>query len=105
MQGLPGSGKSTVAKELAGERGKIISIDKMIVERKRKLVVSKDDQSLEELYDEIFKVFCDEITLGTEVIVIDNTNLSEWEYIRFVKKAQQEHFFVSIVTLPPPSEI
>lgn len=37
--------------------------------------------------------------------MIDNTNLSEWEYLRFVKKGQLEHYFVSIVTLPPPSEI
>jgi hypothetical protein len=37
--------------------------------------------------------------------VIDHTNLSEWEYVRFVKKAQQEHYFVSIVTMPPPEEL
>lgn len=37
--------------------------------------------------------------------MIDNTNLSEWEYLRFVQKGQLEHYFVSIVTLPPPSEI
>ena len=39
---------------------------------------------------------------GTEIIVVDNTNLSEWEYVRFVKKAQKEHYFVSIVAVPPP---
>ena len=60
---------------------------------------------MQEIYDEIFNEFCEEIKLGTEVIVIDNTNLSEWEYIRFMKKAQKEHYFVSIVTLPPPNEI
>ncbi len=43
-----------------------------------------------------------EVEKGAETIVIDNTNLCEWEYIRFVQKAQQEHYFVSIVTLPPP---
>lgn len=61
--------------------------------------------SLTEVYDSIFEEFCDEIKKGTEFIVIDNTNLSEWEYIRFVKKAQKEHYFVSIVALPPPDEI
>lgn len=39
------------------------------------------------------------------MIVLDNTNLSEWEYVRFVRKAQLEHYFVSIVALPPPEEI
>lgn len=28
MQGLPGSGKSTVAKQLAGEKGKIFTLDR-----------------------------------------------------------------------------
>jgi len=37
MQGLPGSGKTTVAKELSGASGKIISIDQLIVERTKKL--------------------------------------------------------------------
>ena len=31
--------------------------------------------------------------------------MSEWEYIRFVKKAQKEHYFVSIVAVPPPQDI
>ena len=37
MQGLPGSGKSTVANELAGSSGKIFGLDKLVVERKQKL--------------------------------------------------------------------
>lgn len=41
---------------------------------------------------------------GTPILVIDNLNLSEWEYIRFVKKAQKEHYFVSIVNLPFPPD-
>ena len=86
MQGLPGSGKSTVAKQLAGEKGKIFALDKTIVEKKKKLLTT-DKTSLQEIYDQIYEEFVSEIKLGTEVIVIDNTNLSEWEYIRFVKKA------------------
>ena len=39
------------------------------------------------MYEKSYKDFCDEIEKGTDIIVIDNTNLSEWEYIRFVKKA------------------
>ena len=104
MQGIPGSGKSTVAKELARETGKIFALDMLIGERKNKLV-QHDKQYLQAIYDEIFDEFCAEIKKGTEIIVIDNTNLSEWEYVRFIKKAQQEHFFVSIVALPPPSEV
>ena len=39
MQGIPGSGKSTVAKELARDTGKIFALDKLIVERKKKLII------------------------------------------------------------------
>lgn len=45
MQGLPGSGKSTVAKKLAGDHGKIFALDRTIVEKKNKLA-SADMSSL-----------------------------------------------------------
>jgi len=38
MQGLPGSGKSTVARHLAGENGKIFTVDKTIVSREKRLI-------------------------------------------------------------------
>ncbi len=38
---------------------------------------------------------------GTEILVVDNNNLCETDYLKLIKKAQQEHYFVSIVTLPP----
>jgi hypothetical protein len=57
------------------------------------------------VYDKNYKEFCEEIAKGTEIIIVDNTNLSEWEYTRFVKKAQIEHYFVSIVAVPPPQDI
>ncbi|CDW90061.1 UNKNOWN [Stylonychia lemnae] len=104
MQGLPGSGKSTVAKQLAGQNGKIFSIDKIIMEQK-KSHGQVDQKSTQEIYDTIYQQFCDELKNGTECIVIDNTNLSEWEYIRFIKTAQKEHYFSSLVALPPPEEI
>ncbi len=104
MQGLPGSGKSTVAKQLAGENGKVFSLDTTIASKKQK-ITHLDQSSIQEIYDQIFQEFSAEIEKGTETIVIDNTNLSEWEYLRFVQKGQLEHYFVSIVTLPPPSEI
>ena len=46
-----------------------------------------EEKSLSELYDKNFNEFCEEIGKGTEIIVVDNTNLSEWEYVRFIKKA------------------
>jgi adenylate kinase family enzyme len=45
MQGLPGSGKSTVAQQLAGKEGKIFALDKTIMEQKKSLLLA-DQTSL-----------------------------------------------------------
>ncbi len=87
LRGLPGSGKSTVASQLAGEKGVILSIDKKILEQHIQNL-NKDDNSLNKYYENNFKDFCAEIEKGTEIIVVDNTNLCEWEFNNFVKKAQ-----------------
>lgn len=57
------------------------------MEKKKHFLNNDEVNTLQGLYDSIFEEFCEEIKKGTELIVIDNTNLSEWEYIRFVKKA------------------
>ena len=64
-----------------------------------------EEKLLTEIYDKHYHEFCDEIKKGTEIIVIDNTNLAEWEYVRFIKKAQKEHYFTAVVALPPPQDI
>ena len=46
-----------------------------------------DESCVQKVYDQIYDLFCEEIAKGTICIVIDNTNLSEWEYIRFLRKA------------------
>lgn len=50
MQGLPGSGKSTVAKQLGGENGKIFSLDTTIASKKQK-ITHLDQSSIQEIYD------------------------------------------------------
>ena len=85
MRGLPGSGKSTVAKQLAGESGVIFNLDKQILPASKSIL--HEEKSYIEIYDKLYNDFCGEIEKGTEIIVIDNTNLAEWEYTRFIKKA------------------
>ena len=42
MRGIPGSGKSTVAKELASDNGVILTIDKSLRDKSPKLALSQD---------------------------------------------------------------
>jgi len=39
------------------------------------------------------------------VIVVDNKNIKESEFMHFVDFAQQEHYIASIVTLPAPQDL
>ena len=99
MRGLPGSGKSTVAKKIAGDKGVILTIDKYIVQQAPSILL---EDKAKDIYESIFKEFEQEIAKGTELIVIDNVNLREWEFAAFVHKAQKEHYFVGVVSLPHP---
>jgi shikimate kinase len=60
MRGLPGSGKSTVAAQLAGPNGKIFTLDRTIVDFKNSLL--NDEMSVNEIYDKNYAEFCEEIS-------------------------------------------
>lgn len=46
-----------------------------------------------------------EIRKGTPIIVVDNSNIKESEYINFIEFAQQEHYIASVVTMPAPADL
>jgi len=77
-----------------------LQLDKHLYEKGVRVEV--DTEHFEQIFEKKFVEFCAEIDKGTEIIVVDHTNLCEGEYQRFVQKAQGEHYFVSIVHMPPP---
>ena len=72
IRGLPGTGKSTVAKQLAGEHGVILKFEPNL----SKFITNKsegENTTEEKNYQE----FCKHIQQGVEIIVIDGVNIRE----------------------------
>ena len=106
IRGLPGSGKSTVAAQLAGNTGVVLNLDSKVVKHSvlanSSGVGALQADSFLEIQQKHYAEFCAEVLKGTPVIVVDNSNIKESEFMHFVEFAQQEHYIASIVTLPPP---
>src|SRR3990167_9157499 len=90
LKGLPGSGKSTKAKELAGEFGLICSADNFFVGKdgvysfKRENILDAHRQCK----DDVVRAMINQ----TELIIVDNTNTMRWEYQFYLDKAVQYQY-------------
>ena len=73
LRGLPGSGKSTVAKQLAGTNGTILNLDKNVNKHATQEGTKSDEAP--EIREKHFAEFCSEIQKGTQIIVVDNMNI------------------------------
>ena len=99
MRGVPGSGKSTVAKRLANGISRIHSTDDFF------LIDGKyhfDPEQLAENHDRNFKMFCNSLNEDIPIVVCDNTNIKRWEFERYVNAATQAGYFVAFVLMPHP---
>lgn len=100
MRGLPGSGKSTKARELAGESGIIHSTDDYLIDP-----VSgkyKFDPSKIALYHEMnLKAAIDSMRYDISPVVIDNTNVQKWQYEKYINAAKEYGYEVEIVAIDP----
>ncbi len=94
MRGLPGSGKSTQARALAGANGVIYSTDDFFMEGNdykfdpSKIVANHGKNQ------ERAKKACEE---GISPIVIDNTNTQKWEARSYVQFAKENGYTVKFV--------
>lgn len=80
MRGLPGSGKSFLAKQLAGETGVICSADDFLYENGEYVWTAERVMEAHRLNGaKIMEV----INTGASPIVVDNTNVSRWELRQF----------------------
>ena len=102
MRGLPGSGKSTVARKIAGPNGVIHSTDTFIEPKSGETAFTK--AKVVELHDKNFTEFQKSVESDVAMIVVDHTNVCEWEFEKYSEYAKSHNYIVSVVTLPDVTE-
>uniref|UniRef100_A0A7S3N2P0 ATP-binding protein n=1 Tax=Euplotes harpa TaxID=151035 RepID=A0A7S3N2P0_9SPIT len=98
MRGVPGSGKSTVAKRIKGEEGVVHTTDNYFLNENGEYVFDRD--LLAENHKKNFQAFCKSIDEGVESVIVDNTNTTEREYKRYQEYATEHGYVVSFVVIP-----
>ena len=100
MRGVPGSGKSTIAKQLAGDNGSVHSTDDFFyVDGEYRF----NPECLREYHDLNFEAFRNNLNNGVPVIILDNTNTRRWHFERYVEAAESTGYLVALVVLPHPA--
>ena len=99
MRGIPGSGKTPRAIELAGTYGKVHSTsDYFLIDGEYRFDPREQRQNHADNYD----AFVESLAFGITPVVCDNTNVRRWEYARYVKVAQDHGYEVEIIVMPHP---
>ncbi|MFH0952355.1 MAG: ATP-binding protein [Patescibacteria group bacterium] len=99
MRGVSGSGKSTVAKILAGENGVIHSTDDYLSANGKYV---HDPALVPGLHKKNYEAFCRSLRQEIPVVVCDNTNGKRWEFQRYIEAAKKEGYWVAVVTMSHP---
>lgn len=97
MRGLPGTGKSTLAKELAGEHGAIHSTDEFFY---KDTVYKHDRDNLSYYHHLNLWGFEESAMRGISPVICDNTNVRHVYYEKYVEVATKYGYHVEIITLP-----
>jgi predicted kinase len=100
MRGLPGSGKSTVAKQLVANGGVIHSTDDYFLSCGK---YTFDPNHIVEYHRMNLEAFRESLRQGKSVVVCDNTNVKWQHFEPYVKAAQDAGYVISLVTLPHPA--
>ena len=97
MRGIPGSGKSTQARQLAGSTGKIHSTDDYFMQDGKYVF---DPNKLGRNHQLNFQAFKADLQLGVSPVIVDNTNARKWEYENYAKAAEDAGYRVEVVQVP-----
>jgi len=105
MRGVPGSGKSTRAKEIASaySNSAIHSTDDLFAVGGE---YRFDPSKLGEYHAENLRRFVGSLKSDVECVILDNTNSQLWEYDRYIRAAELHGYIVEIVRMPMvPAEV
>lgn len=100
MRGVPGSGKSTIARQLAGNEGVIHSTDDYFLVDG---IYCFEPRQLKVYHDANYQAFCNSLILGKQTVICDNTNIQRWQFARYVESARQAGYVVVYVILQHPN--
>jgi len=101
MRGIPGSGKSTVARQLvSGGRGIIHSTDELRTVKGKYIF---DPQTDWKKHQRNLELFCKSLKEGVPIVVCDNTNVKKSQYGIYVTAAKAAGYMVAIVSMPHPN--
>jgi predicted ABC-type ATPase len=99
MRGVPGSGKSTVAKSLLNGNGVIHSTDDLFYVGEEYCF---DPAKLPEYHRQNYEAFCCSLEKGAPVVICDNTNVKKSHFMWYVEAAQKAGYIVAIIFMPHP---
>jgi adenylate kinase family enzyme len=97
MRGIPGSGKSTRARELAGSDGVVHSTDDFFMVDGEYVF---DATKLAMNHQQNYWAFTESLNLEVPVVVVDNTNTQLWEWIGYARSAVNFGYAVKVVEMP-----
>ncbi len=100
MRGVPGSGKSTVAKEITHHEGVIHSTDSYFYNDKQEY--HRVSEKLPEFHEKNFLAFRESLAQNQPIIVLDNTNTRRWEFDRYIHEAEKEGYIIEEIAMPFP---
>ena len=99
MRGLPGSGKSTRARELQ-EKGVIHSTDTYFTNPLTG-EYKFDFKKTKEYHQNNLEAAIESMEAGISPVIIDNTNTQRWEFQKYLDAAEEFGYDVKIETLDP----
>lgn len=99
MRGVPGSGKSTIAKLLVGETGVIHSTDNYFYVEG---VYSFSPSLLSQNHEKNFEAFCESLKKDVPIVICDNTNVKRTHFAHYISAAEAAGYQVDIVVMPHP---
>ncbi|KAK3885567.1 hypothetical protein Pcinc_010233 [Petrolisthes cinctipes] len=95
MRGLPGSGKTTMAKRLKGRTGVILSTDDFFCDKQGNYTY--DSSRIGAAHEWNKRRTIQRLQEDRSPVIIDNTNLQVWEMLPYVKLAVQYSYEVELL--------